>query len=562
MVATPDRAHEVITSLSVRPSHHVPRNTDGYVVRSRLQAFLRSLGTTLYQISRATEVTPFGKGTRAYICDAFYSKLEHGQTPDVYQVAALAQLTGYSFTDCLRMFGHDISDVLRLQLALHADRTTVLANLGNLSYECVPYLLRLAAGYNLGRTAPLLSAVDAIGYAPISTLSLFNRRRYLYAHVGSTDSTMHPGAIVRVDPTKTTIGLDKHSKPIYLVQHGNGMSFCRIAAQSDQHVILILDRRGTRVVRLSVSDIGILGAVDLEFRSLQPLTFNASSSLHQGQQDIRALKVPNSRLGGTGAGAYVQMARRRIGMHFRDAHSITARIAEYFGDDEFHIALGSLSDMEADSALPHSIPKIFSLCATYSMDLHDYLVAGGLTIADSGGKRIPADFLTSGIRDELVDHGIRLFTDGALAETDALATVVSRLNGELPFFLLPFLGPTSGHEYLSIDQIYLCGAGNNTNHSDMHSCILFIIDTQDRAIPRLNISSSQIYPLFLARLHSVEYVVTMCTRDANNVILHRHSKTDGFVCETVPSHNIQIMGKVTAVLRTIGTNENDMNLSS
>src|SRR5438309_5433024 len=93
---------------------------------TRLRSFLQALNTTVYQISQATMHPPFGKETRAHIRDAFCAEIESGLTPNIYQVAALAKLTGYRFVDWLALFDYPVTEILRLQLKLHAEHTLVL----------------------------------------------------------------------------------------------------------------------------------------------------------------------------------------------------------------------------------------------------------------------------------------------------------------------------------------------------------------------------------------------------------------------------------------------------
>jgi hypothetical protein len=80
----------------------------------------------------------------------------------------------------------------------------------------------------------------------------------------------------------------------------------------------------------------------------------------------------------------LRLSRRRSGLTFREAHRLTCAIAQILGDENYHIALGLLSDYEAMERLPRHIAKIISLCVTYGMDLGQFLAAGAVHIDDSG----------------------------------------------------------------------------------------------------------------------------------------------------------------------------------
>ena len=134
------------------------------------------------------------------------------------------------------------------------------------------------------------------------------------------------------------------------------------------------------------------------------------------------------------------------GLSFREAQTMTHRIAAYFDDKRYKIALGSLSDGETYDGLPRHISKIFSLCIAYGMDLWQYLRAGGVPVDELNGAAIPQQFLHDD-NATVCSPQLMPMVPGS-DQNQATESVIQRL-GEVPFFLLLSVGSIIGQEELS-----------------------------------------------------------------------------------------------------------------
>ena len=527
----------------------------------RLKALLESLDLTMYHVSQVTARAPFGKGTRAHIRDAFYAELDSGQTPDIHQVAALAKITGHRFIDWLALFGYHVADLLKLQLEFLTERTVLLPNVLYDPLTMVPWVRRLDPHADLDHTQPLAMLIDAMGYESIGGLDKLNRKRYLYARIGKRDdmlrSRLAAGSVVRVDPTQTTVTpVGSHHRPIYLVQHLGGLCCCYVERLDEHHIVLLPDDGASHFMRCRLgAEAVILGTVDTELRPItaQPIDTPAGPrEKYQGSHRMRLFEsLPDVQ---AGPGAFARLSRERLGICFREAQAMTRALAKRFEDKHYNVALGSLSDAETQNILPRHIPKILSLCAVYGMDMWQYLRAGSVAIDELNGTPIPPQYLSD---DETPINSVPLMPSVPPSEATITATemIMNRL-GEIPFFLLKYLGDLIGQEQLSLDDVYVWGQRERALHPLLQGAILLIVNRRQRRVPdaRMRLSLSQ-RPLFLIRTPSGQLLAGMCAVDGDVLLVQPHNASRTPVL-SFQARDVEVIGRISAVLRSIGGNGN------
>ena len=511
---------------------------------------------TVYQISQMTSRPPFGKGTRAYIRDALYAEIESGQMPDIHQLAALSKLTGYRLVDWLTLFGYHVNDILRLQLELHTEHTVVLPSTIYDSLFLTPWIRQFDAEADLERTQALVSLIDGMGHAPLGVLDQLNRQRFLYARIGRRDDMMRPrlvaGAIVRVDPTCTTVQPPGGTRSMYLVQHLGGLSCCYVERQDDQHVILLPDEVSPRVMRCRLgTEAIIVGAIDLELRQLHAtwpdLSKPPRAERHNGHGKLCDPMTKRS----DGAGVYTRIMRERIGVSFREAQTMTHQIAAYFDDPRYKIALGSLSDAETYDGLPRHISKIFSLCIAYCMDLWPYLRAGGLQVDELDGAPIPREFLHD--EDATVQNAEPAPVVLGPDENQATESIIQRLS-EMPFFLLQSFESIMQQGQLSLDDVYLWGRRELVLHPLLNGALLLLVNRRQRRVPDARAHLSLVErPLFLIRAPDRRHLAGMCAVDGGTILVQPHSRSRMPVL-TYPAKDVVVIGRISAVLRATDRN--------
>jgi hypothetical protein len=544
----------------LQPTHRERDRKPSPRVR-RLKSFLESLDLTMYHVSQVTAKTPFGKGTRAHIRDAFYAELDSGQTPDIHQVAALSKITGHRFIDWLALFGYHVADILKLQLEFLTDRTVLLPNVLYDPLVMVPWVRRLDPHADLDHTQPLAMLIDAMGYEPIGALDKLNRKKYLYARIGKRDdmlrSRLAAGSVVRVDPTQTTVApVGTHHRPIYLVQHLGGLCCCYVEKLDEHHIVLLPDDGASHFMRCRVgAEAVILGTVDTELRpiSTQPGDPPPPREKYQGSHRMRLFESLPDVQGGPGA--FARLSRERLGICFREAQAMTRALAKRFEDKHYNVALGSLSDAETQNILPRHIPKILSLCAVYGMDMWQYLRAGGVPIDDLAGAPIPPQYLTD--EETAAINAVPLTPSSPPSEATVTATemIMNRL-GEIPFFLLRFMGDLIGQDQLSLDDVYVWGQRERALHPLLQGAILLIVNRRQRRVPdaRMRLSLSQ-RPLFLIRTPSGQLLAGMCAVDGDVLLVQPHNASRTPVL-SFQARDVEVIGRISAVLRTINNGHN------
>ncbi len=461
----------------------------------------------------------------------------------------MATITQYRLVDWLRLFGYEVGKILPLQFLLHSDRTILIPSTVFDPILALPYIRRLQAPVQVDRTEPLVTLIDALGYAELRLLDKLNRRRFIYARVGRRDQMMRPriaaGSIIRIDPTATTPESGGcHS--ICLVQEAGGLCCCYVERRGGD-VILLPEDSSPHLRRCRIgTEVRIVGTIDLE---LHPCEFpNASFLPPNDRVNCRRLRLTDVAASNTHAGAYARLARERIGLHFREAHRITQQVATHFADNTYEVALGSLSDIETHDGLPRHIPKLISMCVAYGMDFWAYLRAGGAPIDELNDRPIPPEFLPH----EPIHQNTMKFVPipFRLDDVPAVETLIDQID-EIPFFLLPHIPSAVGHEQLSLDDLYVWGKHEPVLHPLLEGALLVIVNRRYHQPPEIRIQHAPAnHPLFLIRAPSGRLVVGMCASDRRTVLVHQQGKVRSPTL-VFQRKEIDIIGKVVAVLRKI-----------
>lgn len=326
--------------------------------RTKIRRLLKETGLTVARLSEATRRL-YGKNTRYFISPAFLYKLTHGISPHICQIAALSEITGHPFSDCLQACGFDLRLILPLQIKVHNERTTLLTPTD---------LLRS-------------SSVTADSQSQAS-----NGQRYLFAKLGRLDADscfdLVPGSVIRVDRHYSREQLKERelNAPLWLVEHAHGLTCCHVKQTDEEHIVLLPNRPPFSQWPLSLAtEARILGLVDMQIRPVKA----------PRAQPIRATRyrefLPlSSRETTTSISGLLRRSRLRAGLTLRDAHDMSLRVAGILGRPEYSIALGLLSDYEAMEKLPRCPAKIISLCIIYSIDFWGLMSAAGIGVDPTG----------------------------------------------------------------------------------------------------------------------------------------------------------------------------------
>jgi hypothetical protein len=335
-------------------------------------------GYTAAQLSVASSKL-YGRSSY-FIPPTFLYKLKCGISPQICQIVALSEITGYRFIDWMKILGFDLHQIPRLQLRLHSERTVLVTPI-----EFGTALCSASSPPDEAVCAPPMN-VRQDQYRSSSGCC-----RYLFAKIGDRDAFgspgLKPGSVVRVDP--------RHRQPIrgaseasarnllWLVEQSSGLTCCRVRWVEDQQIILLPNRPpwGSWPLRVPTEAriLGLvdMGLVDMGFRPAQEI------AMQPGARPVRIEARLPCRKPTMKFSDLLRVSRCRTGLTFREAHRLTRVIANLQGNPDYSVALGLLSDYEAVGRLPRHIAKIVSLCVVFCMDIREVLEVAGVTIDDS-----------------------------------------------------------------------------------------------------------------------------------------------------------------------------------
>jgi len=519
----------------------------------RLRSVLAAKNVSLNALSKATERI-FGASSLYFIPhNLCYNVAAQGISPHICQVFALSKLTGYRFSDFLTLFGFPPDEISRLQLKLHTQRTVLLPSVTYDKSRMLPYFGAEVRPHSMDYTGPLAKISFKSPLWSVAAIEAHNRRSFLYARVGSQDAfafpELVPGSVVRVDPFRSAIEADPVTcggrRPIYLVEHVRGLSACHVSLLGRDRILLTPPSLLFESLEFKLhSEAVILGRVDAEIRPIRdfqppPGHFSVRSTRIGGFPSVLG---PNPSLG-----ELLRYSRERVGLNFRRARELSQQIAIELNDSQYLISLGLLCDVEATSAIPRHIPKIFSLCVLYSIDLWSFLRAAKIPIEEAGREPFPRHLLDQKVANVSAEDERVGACETSLAE--CLATTFA----EIPLFLL--IGFSSGFpEFpLSARELYWVGHKERVFHPLLEGAFLVAVASTTRGRRPGGALGAELWerPLYLLLLRDGRYLCAFCAFAQDHITIIPHPD-----CKVAPvrfsnGRDAELIGEVTSVARLI-----------
>lgn len=346
-----------------------------------IKRVLNNAGFTLTRLSACTAAR-YDRSSQYFIPPTLLYKFATGVTPSVWQIAALSVTTSYSFTDWMIAFGFDLTQIPRLQVRLHHERTVLVTPVETTTNRAI------------SSTTPGSPFVrPRTPFQPTAITSNGLDQPYLYAKIGAADNPtfpeLSPGSIVRVSTQNKGFGgfsVDSNSGPIYLVERAGGLTCCRVKRLDDRHILLLSRQsvRSTFPLRLE-EEARILGRVDTELR---PTRIHHVYNSTADSGTITSLLRRNSQ-NAPRLCTLLQSSRERSGLTFRSAHELSISVAQALHDKHYAISIGLLSDYETMNNPPRHTGKIMTLCILYGIDFFEYLNCANVQYDDSRKSPMP-----------------------------------------------------------------------------------------------------------------------------------------------------------------------------
>jgi hypothetical protein len=517
----------------------------------RVKAILQGKGLTLYQCSQMTR-NLYGRSSPYFVPHNLYYALSIGSfSPSLHQLFALSKVSEYNFNDWLRVFGFNPSDIVRLQVRLPSKRTLLLDSSLVDSESWIPWLRNKPGSVRAPAIAPLGRLLELAPSRRLRSLAKTYETNFVYLKIGREDALafpdLLPGSIVRADTRVTqdvlSCGHRTDSKPLFLIQHSNGLNCCRLQTIGKNRVTPLCGQHPYAQVELQLhEEARVLGILNLEIRPLiraeQP---DAPADLAKHWRPL-ALRRDGPKLSNL-----LRAARLRAALSFREASAMSRQVAAELGEEQYFAAPGSLSDYEARDIPPRHVHKAITLCIIYGLHFATFLESIGLRLEGAGSDPIP---------DRLVPRTIAAASRGTVNETNdapsnGFLEHLLRQSGHVPFFLRESLSDLSGLNNLSLHDFFWVGGESNPLHPLLEDGLLVIVNRHKKKPIYSRSKPPWQQPIYLLLRRNGTYTCGCCSLENRTLIIHPYSPTYQPPEQLRNHDDAEVIGQVVTVAKRL-----------
>jgi hypothetical protein len=532
-------------------------------VADRVRGILATKGLTLYKVSALARARFPRESVYRLPRNLYFQLSSGGLSPTLQQLVALSQLSGYRLADWLQVFGFHLDEIPRSQTALPYPRTMLLdANIYDPRARVAWFRDRIP-GVVPPSVAPLSQLLEVSGSRRLSSFFETSCGKYLYAKIGREDAfaypDLFPGSIVRANPRLVQQSWPRpgeSSRSIFLIEHGQGFSCCRLHLAAKNRVTLTATELPFANVELELgSQARILGVLDLEFRQLNNHRQASISScaLPEVAPDLARLWTPVSleeRVHNMRPHSLFRKARLQAGLSFRAASEMSRSVAEALRDERYFTSPGSLSNLEANDTSPRHIHKLLTASILYSLDFGELLSAFGVTLDEAGMSLIPDEWTAH--RDGQIAERPGANTKESAPLAGFLATALSRFD-DVPLLLRNSLASLSGMPEVTLRDVFWVGGQGKTMHPSLAGAVFVVVNhrrKKPRAFPRKSLWAQ---PLYLLAKRDGSYLLASCSLENGAIVAHPF--TEGFVRPERLRNRVdaEVIGQIVNVVRFLPT---------
>lgn len=521
-----------------------------------MRAILSTRSLTLYNVSQQSAEI-FGRSSAFYIPHNLYYDLARKlSTPTIFQILALSHITDYRLFDWLAVFGFDLDAISRLQLLIPRQQTAILDSTVYDTDAWIPWLVGRPQISSASSIAPLGHFLTWGPPERARELLGLNKKRYLYAVVGERDlyavPYFLPGSIVRVDTLQQEAlspgRSSNREKSFFFVEHGSGWTCSRLSRLGQDRILLRCPQWPCAERELRTGkDARVLGVIDAEIRLLTP------DHHAEGRQTklVTSGKPRIERLPGEQAGLIdlLRHSRRKTGLSFRDASSISRWIADSLSDDLYFAAASTLSDCEALSGPPRQVQKIITLCLLYCIGLEQFLRAAGLPLGRAGREPIPDELVPRPLPTR--NHTSRIPSPDGAPKPDCFAGVLLNLWEEIPLFLRFSLDEITGLKGFSLSDVFWVGGEKAPRHPLLFNATLVALNRRARKPSRNTGDAICGQSLYMILKRDGRYLCGNFSLEEGALFLHGYPGGPASAEYFRNGEDAEVIGKVTAILRRL-----------
>ena len=522
----------------------VPTDTS---LDDRVRFILASRNLTLSQASQATEAR-FGRSSPFFFPHTLYYQLRLGSFgPGLHQVFALSHISGYRFSDWLRVFGLNLEDLPALQILLPSTRTTLLESSWADSQAWVPWLEERPGNTVVPPIAPLVQLLERSGPERLGSL-VEGKRKSLYAKIGTKDALafpdLLPGSIVRVNPIHTGDLLqanDATSERIFLVEHSKGFFCCRLRVVERQTIAPVSTQLPYAQVELEMSrQTRVLGVVDLEMRAL------SQPELAKVPKDLARYWKPQSLSQPDELGKWLRSTRVSKQISLRAAAATSRRVAEFFSDNRYLVSASSLCDYELLNMPPRDLHKSITVCLVYGLEFRTFLKVIGIALDKAGTEPMPDHFVSRTTPPERREDAASARPASGVFFDELLAQ-----SGGVPFFLRNSIGSFSGLAEASLENCFWIGGNQDALYPYLAHGVLVLVNRRKKRPVHFISKPVWQQPVYMILKRDGTYVCACCSLENGTLIIHPYSP-QFHRSERLRNHrDAEIIGQIVAVARKL-----------
>ena len=528
-----------------------PDSATGADLAERVRSILASKNVTLSHVSQASAAL-FGRSSPYFVPHTLYHEFRLGTfSPSLHQVFALSQVSGYRFSDWLRVLGCDLEDIPRLQILLPSNRTILLDSSVADPDAWIPWLRNRAGGAPAPPIAPLAQLLEVAAPRRLRFLSDISNRGFMYARIGRHDAVAYPdlipGSIVRANPRFSTGRIPNTngatSTQIFLIEHNKGLFCCRLRVVEKGTIVPISTSLSYAQVELKVPrDAQIIGLVDLEIRPM------LQTEQPEVPQDLGTHWKPQPLVTHKKLGQLLRASRTKLQLSLRDVAGITRKIARLLGDERYSVSPSSLCDYELFNAPPRHFHKAIAVCSVYGLEFHIFLKVIGIALSEAGTEPIPDHLMHRALGTDSIENSDDNHTLGRSGFLDQLL----ERSEEIPFFLRKSIGPLSGLEDASLDDFFWIGGEYDVLHPYLANGLFALVNRRDRRPIHFTSKPAWQQPVYVIQLRDGTYLCACCSIENGTLVIHPYSHQFRRSERLRYHHDAEVVGRIVTVARKLG----------
>ncbi|HWX56310.1 MAG TPA: hypothetical protein VN176_17105 [Verrucomicrobiae bacterium] len=214
----------------------------------KLREMREQIGLTLRDVEISSTALAQARGIDEFVINpSRLSDIEtKGLVPSIYRLYVLSVVYRAAFTELIKLYGVDLSDVVSDLSISRPAKTHRIATAGQSGEVRMP--VKLDPSFDPRTTANLGRMIEHWGVVPLQYLNELSKRRYTYAYIGTEDLTMYPlllpGSFVQVDESRNQVegGVwrSEYERPMYFIETREGYVCCWCALHPQRKGEIVL----------------------------------------------------------------------------------------------------------------------------------------------------------------------------------------------------------------------------------------------------------------------------------------------------------------------------------